>query len=444
MSYNENIFKSYDVRGVYPEELNEEAAYDVGGAVASLLGGRGRVVVGRDMRLSSPQLHEAMINGLRQNGIAVDDIEMVPIDAVYFAVGAHNYDAGVMITASHNPPQYNGFKMMLKGTKWIRGREIKDHIKDKINNNNVYVGKLSLFDIWPTYLKHVLSFITPSFLKPLKVVVDAGNGMAGKVIPLLFDGLPFQLEPLFFELDGSFPNRPSNPLAIGAADICAEYVRQKKADVGIMFDGDTDRIFFLDESGKFVPADVTMLLLAKEMLRKNPGAGIAYNLICSRAVPEFIKKWGGQPIRTAVGYVNVSQALLHQGAVMGGELSAHYSFRENFSTDSGMIAALMVLQLLSQENKPLSEIVCDLSPYAKAPEINLEVDDKDAIIKLIKNYYSDAKIDELDGVTVEYEDWWCNVRPSNTEPLLRITVEAKNLELLENKKKEVVELIEKR
>lgn len=440
MNFSNNIFKSYDVRGVYPDELNEEAAQAVGLAVASLLGNNGRAVVGRDMRLSSPQLHQSLIDGLRQGGLSVDDIDMVPIDAVYFAVGKHNYDVGIMVTASHNPPQYNGFKIMCRGTRWIRGSDIKEHItSSKIVN--YAPGEHNLFDVWPTYLEHVRSFINIQNLKPLKVVVDAGNGMAGKTIPLLFTKLPFELEPLFFELNGAFPNRPSNPLAPHAAQACAEAVREKKADVGIMFDGDTDRIFFLDEKGNFVPADVTMLLLAKEVLHKQPGASIAYNLICSRAVPEFIKRWGGKPIRTAVGYVNVSQALLHQGAVMGGELSAHYSFRSNFSADSGMVAALMVLELLSQENRPLSELVKELSPYAKSPEVNLEVQDKDNVLNKIKNHYRDAEIDELDGITVQYKDWWCNVRPSNTEPLLRVTVEADSAELLEDKKSEVLQVI---
>ena len=439
MKINESIFKAYDVRGVYPDELNEEAAQAVGLGIASLVGS-GRAVVGRDMRLSSPQLHQALIDGLRRGGLSVDDIEMVPIDAMYFAVGAHGYDVGVMVTASHNPPQYNGFKIMRQNTQWVRGSELKEYILASSSPGG-QLAAFSIFDIWPTYLKHIRSFVDESVLKPKKIVIDAGNGMAGKVIPLLFDGLPFRWQPLFFELDGSFPNRPSNPLAAGAAQACADKVREIQADVGIMFDGDTDRIFFLDEKGNFVTADVTMLLLAKELLRRQPGAAVAYNLICSRAVPEFITRWGGQPIRTAVGYVNVSQALLRQGAVMGGELSAHYSFRDNFSSDSGFIAALMVLELLSQENKPLSELVREFTPYAKSPEVNFEVKDKELVLNRVKNHFVDAKMDELDGVTVEYPDWWCNVRPSNTEPLLRVTVEAKTKELLKVKQAEVLKLI---
>ncbi len=440
MPFSDAIFKAYDIRGVYPAELNEEAAEAVGRAVAKLVQG-GRVVVGRDMRLSSPQLHQALITGLRQGGCAVDDMDLVPIDAVYFAVGKFGYDAGVMVTASHNPPEYNGFKIMRKGTQWVRGSELKELV-GTFNAQAPVAGSLSEFDIWPSYLEHVRSFVHPEMLKPLKVVVDAGNGMAGKVIPALFTGLPFKLTPLFFELDGSFPNRQSNPLLPGSSEAAAAKVKAVGADVGVMFDGDTDRVFFLDEQGTFVPADVTMLLLAREFLNREPGVAIGYNLICSRAVPEFITRWGGKPIRTAVGYVNVSQAILKQGAVMGGELSAHYSFRDNYAADSGMIALLLVLELLSREGKPLSELVHEFSLYTKAPELNLKVADKDKVLAAVKARYADAQVDELDGVTVSYPDWWVNVRPSNTEPLLRVTVEAKDGALLQQKQEEIKRLVE--
>ncbi len=441
MAYADSIFKAYDVRGVYPTELNEEAARDIGLAIAALVSS-GRVVVGRDMRLSSDAIHNALISGLRDGGSSVDDMDMVSIDAMYFAVGKYAYDAGVMVTASHNPPEYNGFKVMRKNTQWVRGFELKKLISSATPAASA--GTLSEFDVWPTYLTHVKSFVHLPVLKPLKVVVDAGNGMAGKVIPLLFDGLPFQLTPLSFELDGSFPNRPSNPLATGASVLAAQTVRRVGADAGIMFDGDTDRVFFLDELGRFVPADVTLLLLARELIRREPGAAVAYNLICSKAVPELVTQWGGRPIRTAVGYVNVSQAILHQGAIMGGELSAHYSFRDNYATDSGFIAALLVLELLSREGKPLSQLVQEYAPYAKAPEVNLEVADKVAVIAAVKAKYADANIDELDGVTVQYPDWWVNVRPSNTEPLLRVTVEASDEGQLQAKQAEVLKFIKSR
>ncbi|MFH1111826.1 MAG: phosphomannomutase/phosphoglucomutase [Patescibacteria group bacterium] len=438
MSWSEEIFKSYDVRGIYPQDINEEVVGLIGKTVAGLTRA-GRVVVGRDMRLSSPALLQALLKGLLAGGAKVDDIGLVPIDAVYFAVGKFDYDAGIMITASHNPPEYNGMKIVKRGPTWIRGGELKKLIIQKQPTKPG--GQMKEFDIWPHYLEHVLSFVNQGALKPLKVVIDAGNGIAGMVVPKLFKELPFQITPLFFELDGSAPNRPLNPLLPGAVDKAASKVRAIGADVGIMFDGDTDRIFFLDEQGKFVPADVTLLLLAREFLLKEPGAAIAYNLICSRAVPEFIKKWGGKPLRTPVGYVNVSKVLKENQGVMGGELSAHYSFRDNYYTDSGFIAALMVLEYLSQQKKPLSELVREFSPYAKSPEINLKIKDKVKVLERVKEEYTDAATDELDGVTVSYEDWWANIRPSNTEPLLRVTIEANTSELMEQKRSEILELI---
>lgn len=436
----DNIFKAYDVRGIYPNELNEEAATTIGLAIADLVSG-GRVVVARDMRVSSLSLHQSLIKGLCQGGAQVDDLELMPIDAVYYAVGKFGYDAGIMVTASHNPPEYNGFKIVTKGVEVLRGSEVAKLINNTSSTKDSIPGEASEKDIWSDYLTHLRSFVDINQLKPLKVVVDAGNGLAGLVIPKLFVGLPFELTPLSFELDGTFPNRPSNPLAQGAPDRAADLVKKVGAQVGIMFDGDTDRVFFLTETGAFVPADVTLLLLAKEFLRRQPGSAIAYNLICSRAVPEFISAWGGRPIRSAVGYVNVRQALLKEGAVMGGELSAHYSFRDNYSSDSGFIAALVVLELLSRLEQPLSELVREYAPYAKSPEINLEVANKSEVLSKIKNNFVDARIDEVDGVTVAYDNWWCNVRPSNTEPLLRVTVEAATAELLKTKQAEVLKII---
>ncbi len=438
-SWSESIFKSYDVRGIYPSELNEEAVKLIGRVVADFVPG-GKVVVGRDMRLSSPALHKALLEGLVMAGAIVHDIGEVPIDAVYFSVGKFNYDAGVMITASHNPPEYNGLKIIKKGMQWVRGKDLAELVNKVGESSASKIGEVNEKDIWSDFINHLLSFVKTSELKPLKVVVDAGNGMAGKVIPKLFENLPFALTPMFFELDGAFPNRQSNPLLPGASEMIAKKIVEVGADIGIMFDGDTDRVFFLDENGKFVSADVTLLLLAKEFLKREPGAAIAYNLICSKAVPEFINKWGGNPLRTAVGYVNVTAALREKGGIMGGELSAHYSFRDNYFSDSGFIAALMVLEFLSTEGKKLSQLVADYSPYIKLPEINLLVENKLEAINRVKRHFVGSKIDELDGVTVEYDDWWVNVRPSNTEPLLRVTLEANNPKILEEKKAEVLSL----
>jgi len=436
---NQNIFKAYDIRGIYPTELNEAAALATGRAVAKIVNG-GRVVVGRDMRLSSLSLHQALIEGLIAGGAKVEDIELASIDAVYFAVGRYEYDAGIMVTASHNPPEYNGFKIVKKGVEIVRGQDIKK-IMDGDLVEPANSGSLRQVNLWSEYINYLKSFVNLSALRSLKVVVDAGNGMAGLVIPRLMTGLPFEVEPLFFELDGSFPNRPSNPLADGATRAVTEKIIQVKANLGIIFDGDTDRVFFIDETGRFVPADITLILLAKEFLRREPGSAIVYNLICSRAVPEFITKWGGRPIRSAVGYVNMRTSMIANQAIFGGELSAHYSFRDTYYADSGFVAVLLVLELLSRQNQPLSELIKAYSPYVKSPETNLTVKDPPMILAELKKHYADSQIDELDGVTVSHPNWWFNARPSNTEPLLRVVVEANNQQLMEVKLKEIVDFI---
>jgi phosphomannomutase len=440
MEINPSIFKSYDIRGIYPDELNEEAVYKIGQAFIEYIKPK-RVVVGRDMRLSSPVLFEAISRGITDKGVDVYNIGLVPTECLYFTVGHYGYDGGIMITASHNPKDYNGFKLVKKGVEIIRGREIGQIIEKTSFSKSEKTGKIEDINIWPDYLNHIFSFVDINKIKPFKLVVDAGNGMAGKVIPLMEDKLPVEIIPLNFELDGNFPAHPPNPLLEGVIDQINETVKKEKADFGFIFDGDADRIFLIDEKGNFVRADITLLLLAKYFLEKNPSSAIIYNVICSKAVPEFIKKWGGRPIRTPVGFVNIKEGMLQNSGIMGGELSAHYSFRDNFYSDSGFITFLILLQIISQSGQKVSEITATLSPYAKSDEINFEIEDKQAILDKIKEKYSDAKQDYLDGVTIEYDDWWFNARPSQTEPLLRLTIEAKTKELLEKKKKELISLI---
>lgn len=442
-SINKKIFKSYDVRGIYPGEINEEVAYEIGKTLADLTEAE-KFVVGRDMRLGSPDLHRGLIRGLTEKGVEVHDIGLVPIDAVYFATGRYSYGGGAMITASHNPKEYAGLKMVGKNFKWIRGGELLKFMEENFENiekPSAKKGVMKEVNIFPEYLRHILSFVDEKKLKPLKVVIDAGNGMAGKVIPLLFEKLPFKVIPLFFELDGNFPNHPSNPLEPESQIAVTKKVREEKADCGVIIDGDTDRLFFIDENGKFIRADMTLLLLTEEMLKKYPGSGIAYNLICSKTVPEWIVKMGGRPLRSAVGFVNVATAMREGGGVLGGELSAHYSFKDNFCADSGFIALLLVLQILSESEKPLSEIVKRFMIYAKSDEVNLPITDAPSVIKKVKGKYGDGRQDELDGLTVEYPDWWFNVRPSNTEPLLRVTIEADTEGILKKNKKELIEFI---
>jgi len=429
---NPKIFKSYDIRGIYPDELNEDAAYLIGRAFAKRALAK-EVIVGSDMRLSGPALKEKLIAGIVDQGVNVIDIGLVPVDAVYFAVGILKYEAGIMITASHNPPAYNGFKMVLKDMRWIRGVELRDDVLNFSEPKAERKGEVKALDLTQKYLDHVLSFCEVKKIKPLKVVVDAGNGMAGKIVPLLQKSLPIKVIPLNFTLDGNFPAHPSNPLMPESQIQITQAVKDNKADFGVIFDGDTDRLFFVDELGQFIRADITLLLLAKDLLKREPGQGIAYNLICSKIVPEKIIEWGGRPIRTKVGYVFVSAGMRENGGIMGGELSAHYSFRDNAYADSGFIALVILLQLLSKEAKPLSEIVKPFYKYFKSDEVNIAVTDSQAIINKVKAKYCDGKQDEIDGLTVEYDNWWFNVRPSNTEPLLRITVEADSQEAVENK-----------
>ncbi len=436
------VFKSYDVRGIYPTDLNLETAYAVGQGYAQLTGAK-KVVVGRDMRIGSPEIFEQLTNGLRSQGVAVENIGLVPIDAVYFAVGTFSYDGGLMITASHNPKEYNGIKMVVKhdqGLEWVRGKELYDFIRDK-KFTGTTAAPMTERDIMSEYIKHVLSFVDVNKIKPFKIVVDAGNGMAGKIMPLLFAHLPGTLIPMNFELDGNFPAHPSNPLLPESQAGITQAVVAHQADFGVILDGDTDRLFFITEKGEFIRADATLLVLAKYFLEHEPGAGIAYNVICSKAVPERITEWGGRPLRSKVGFVNLARTMRENGGIMSGELSAHYAFRKNFYADSGFIAFVILLMLISEHNKKLSEIVEGLIPYAKGDEINLEVQNIPDIISKVKKQYQDGTQDELDGLTVQYDTWWFNVRPSNTEPLLRVTVEADTPALLQEKQEEVTSFI---
>lgn len=439
---NPTIFKSYDIRGIYPSELNEEAAYFIGIAFARCTNAK-KIVLARDDRLSSDTLFKSLARGLVSEGVEVFDIGMVPTECLYFTVGNYDFEAGMMITASHNPKEYNGFKMVKKEgriIKIISGKELFSFIKEEKAREDID-KKIEKKDIWQDYVNHIFSFVELEKIFPFKIIIDASNGVAGEMISKIQEKIPVEIVPLNFEPDGNFPNHSPNPLLKGSIDQISAMINKEKAGFGFIFDGDADRVFLVDGKGQIVNADITLLLLAKYFLQKNPGMAIAYNAICSKAVPEFVKKWGGNPIRTQVGFVNVREGLLKNNGIMGGELSGHYCFKDNFYLDSGMIAFLTLLQIISQENKRVSELVKELSPYAKSSEINFEIEDKDAVLNKIKEKYADGKQDFLDGITVEYGNWWFNVRPSNTEPLLRLTIEADTKDLLEQKKKELSSFI---
>jgi len=441
MEINKSIFKSYDIRGVYPAELNEEVAFNIGVAFAKMTGAK-KIVVCNDARISVPELLQGLAKGVISEGGELYYLGQLPTECLYFAVGFYDFPAGIMITASHNPKEYNGFKMIRKAgenIEIIRGKDLLEIVNSanaEILHDNKII-ELNKKDILKDYLNHILDFVDLSEITPLKIVIDASNGVAGKVISEIQDKLPVEIIALNFEPNGNFPNHSSNPLAEGSADQIAKKIKEVKADFGLIFDGDADRVFLVDENGELVKADVTLLILAKYFLAKNAGMAVAYNAICSKAVPEFVRTWGGTPVRTQVGFVNVREGLLKNNGIMGGELSGHYCFKDNYYLDSGMIAMLVLIQEIAKDGRMVSEIVKELSPYAKSAELNFEVKDKDAILEKIKEKYSDGKQDYLDGVTVEYKDWWFNVRPSNTEPLLRLTIEADTQEILKAKIKEL-------
>jgi phosphomannomutase len=433
------IFKAYDVRGVYPDEINEPIAQRLGAGFAAFVNVP-RVIVGRDMRLSSPTLAAAFIDGVTSQGIDVVDIGEVSSDALYFASG-RLAAPGAMFTASHNPPRYNGIKMCLAGAAPI-GQEtgltdVQRGAEAELPASNGR-GRVSTLDIVEDFADHVLSFMKVQEARPMTVVVDAANGMAGKMIPPILARLPIKLVPLYFELDGSFPNHPADPIQIENLAALQAAVLEHGADLGLAFDGDADRVFLVDERAEPVSGSLTTALVAARVLAVNPGAPIVYNLICSRVVRETIVANGGQPIRSRVGHSFIKKVMADTGAAFGGEHSGHYYFRDNFRADSGMIASMFVLEALSVTGSPLSEVLAPYRRYWASGERNTEVADQRAKLAELAQTYADGEVDWLDGLTVDYPDWWFNARPSNTEPLLRLNVEARTVELGEAKTNELL------
>jgi phosphomannomutase len=440
---NINILKSYDVRGVYPSELDEEAAFEIGKSFIKITGAKS-VVICQDARISSPALFTALARGITAHGGKVIDIGQGPTELAYFALGNYDFDAAIMITASHNPKEYNGFKMMRKNGSNIEMVRGKDLLPEMSSSSLKESGEINIEkkDVWKDYLNHVLDFVDLSEIAPLKIIVDASNGVGGLAIDKIKDKLPVEIIPLNFKPDGNFPAHSPNPLEKGSVDEASEAIKSKKADFGIIFDADADRIFLVDENGVMVPADTVLIFLAKYFLEKNLGMAIAYNAVCSRAVPEFVERFGGMPKRTAVGFVNVREGLMKNNGIMGGELSGHYCFRDNWYMDSGVIAFLILLVIISKDGRRVSEITKEFSPYIKA-DTNFIVENKEVILEKIKEKYSDGDQDFLDGITVKYPDWWFNLRPSNTEPLLRLTIEADTEDLLKEKQKKLADAINK-
>jgi phosphomannomutase len=437
------IFKAYDIRGVYPEELNEAVAARIGAGFTQFTGS-GAIALGRDMRLSSPALAAAFARGVTAANGEVVDVGLVSTDALYFASGVLDVPA-VMFTASHNPGRYNGLKLCRSGASPIGAESGLGDIRQLAAVAEVgdLEPRVTHRNILEDYADHCRGFVNRDALRPLKVAIDAGNGMAGKTVPVVMGTLPFEIVPLFFELDGSFPNHPANPIEPANLVDLQRVVLEEGCDMGIAFDGDADRMFLVDERARAVSGSLTTALVAERILKKNPGEAVIYNLICSWAVPEVIEENGGKPIRTRVGHSFIKQVMAETGAVFGGEHSGHYYFRDNFRADSGMIAALLVLEALSLAQAPLSEILESYRRYEASGEINSVVGDQQGVIERLASIYSDGKQDRTDGLTVEYEDWWFNCRPSNTEPLLRLNLEARTMELMERKRDEVLSVIRK-
>lgn len=454
---NKSIFKAYDIRGIYPADLDASTAGIIAQGYLKFLSTKLnkpikdlQIAIGQDVRQSSKPLMEAVVKIFLQYGVQVFDLGLVSINDYYFAVGKYAYDGGIMATASHNPPQYGGFKMIIKNLQnpdsilFISGSELYDFMQSLQLplSDPQGMGKIQSKDVFQDHLKHILSFVDKKKIRPFKVVVDTGNGMNGILTPQIFKELPCEFIHLFPDLDGTFPNRAPNPLTPGASDKIRDKILETNADLGFICDVDGDRMNLVDEKGNFYKGDMSMLPMAKAMLNKYPGAGIAYNLICSHSVRDLITRWGGKAIRSEVGYLNLARHMREQGGVMSGEVSAHYAFKDNFYADSAFIAMLLTLEAISQDDRPVSQIMAEYTLYHKSEELNFVVKDINTELDKFRQKYQADILDEIDGITVEYPDWWFNIRGSNTEPLLRLTVEAKTPETLSQKIAELESLID--
>jgi len=437
------IFKAYDIRGVYPTELDENMAYDIGRAAATFLKVK-EIVVGYDMRTSTPIMSQKFMEGLTDCGVDVIDIGMCSSPAVYFTVGHYGYPAGAMVTASHNPAKYNGFKFCRENVIPISGetgiKDMQKMVETQEFAHSDTKGTVTQKDILSDYVNHILSFAKD--IKPLKIIVDAGNGVAGKFVEEVYKHLPCELTPLYFEPDGTFPHHEANPLKEENLKDLKEHMKTGTYDIGIAFDGDADRIAFVDEKGQTITNDLISALIAQEILSQKSPQTIVYDLRSSWVVPEEVEKHGGIAIESRVGHSFIKGIMRENDAALGGELSGHYYFRDNFYADNAQIAMIKILNLVSRDGRPISEIVQPLRRYFATGEINFKVADKDKKIKELAETFKDGKVYYLDGISVEYSDWWFNVRPSNTEPALRLNLEAKSKELMEQKKSELVAILE--
>ena len=449
MKLNSGIFKAYDIRGLYPSEIDETVTRQIGRGFVAYLNAK-QIGVSRDMRVSSPALAAAFIEGAREQGADVVDYGMMATDMMYFASFTDRLDGGAQVTASHNPGKYNGIKMVREQAQPLSGDAGLGDIRDQILDDRLPPpaarrGGLTTRSILPAYLEKVMSFIDPSLVRPFNVVADAGSGMGGLVAPKLFERLPCRVTTLCFDIDGTFPNHEANPLIEeNRRDITAEVVRQK-ADVGIAWDGDADRCFFLDGTGEFISGDFITALLAEAFLLKYPGATIIYDLRASHAVKDTVERLGGRALMNRVGHAFIKQRMRAEDAAFAGEVTGHYYFKDFYYADNGFIPALLILELMSKKGQSLRDL---LEPYREryfiSGEINTKLPSMDQVPKklaAVEARYKDAQIAKMDGVSVDYPDWHFNVRASNTEPLLRLNLEARTPELMEKKRDEVLDVI---
>jgi phosphomannomutase len=447
MALDPKVFKAYDVRGLFPGELDEDGAYRIGRAYVEVFEPR-RIAVGRDMRLSSPAMARATTAGASAAGAEVVDIGMVGTEMLYFAVGELALDGGVAVTASHNPKDYTGMKIVRRGALPVGGDSGLLDVRDRAlalpeSNERERARAAEELDIFPAFVEKVVSFVDASALRPLRVVIDAANGMAGAMLPPILDRLPIDAVRCFFEPDGSFPNHEPNPLLPENREFIVRKVREEGADLGIAFDGDADRCFFVDDTGEFVPGDFVTALLAEVMLEKEPGAKVIYDVRASWAVPHTIERAGGVPLVNRVGHAFIKHRMREEGAVFAGEVSGHYYFRDFSQADSGTIPALLMLEVVSKRGRPLSDLLRPFRErYFLTGELNTPVTDVALKLQEIKERFGrEGHISHVDGLEVTADDWHFNVRPSNTEPLLRLNLEALDRELMERKRDEVVALI---
>jgi len=445
MKFTESIFKAYDIRGKVPAELTDDVAEAVGRALADFLP-EGKVAVGRDMRPDSEQLSDAISAGLMEQGRDVVDLGQITSDMMYFAVGKYNFAGGAMVTASHNPGEYNGIKLTGKGVVPIGEKTGLMHIKKALIEDRFKAssdsGSKEEMNILTDWVAHALTF-APN-LKNLKIGIDAGNGMGGIIVPELRKDTQLDIHGLYLELDGTFPNHPANPLVFENLKDLIALVKSEKLDCGIAFDGDGDRAILIDENGEVVSGSILGALLAERFLSENPGSTILYNAITSRMVPEIVDEMDGKAYRTKVGHSFIKADMRKYDAVFACEHSGHYYFKKNYYADSGLIAALSTLDIISKTGKKLSDLCKPLRErYSDSGEINFEVSNKNKAIEAMASHFSDGRHDRLDGLTINYADWWLNLRPSNTEPLLRLNIEAKTIELLKLKLSEAEEIIKK-